>query len=374
MRYFWILLVISFITISGFIFYRQNRDTTVIPNPQQILNKNPEPQNSSDTADFKIIAENLDTPWAIAFLPDQSVLVTERQGRVIHITKDDQPKIVATITSAKEIGEGGLMGIALDPKFQTNNLVYLYYTYSGDQNKTLNRVVRMTYQNDQLSDEQIILNAIPGASNHNGGRIKFGPDGYLYIGTGDAQEPSQSQDTKSLAGKILRVTTDGKPAPGNPYNNEVHSYGHRNVQGLTWDDKGQLWATEHGPSGLQTGYDEVNLIQAGRNYGWPTIQGDTTRQGMETAFSQSGRSTWAPAGIAFYQDTLIFGGLRGASLYTLSTSTKQLQQKLQNQFGRIREVIIGPDNYLYITTSNQDGRGTPKNGDDKIIKISLDQL
>lgn len=191
----------------------------------------------NDAPETIVIAENLDTPWAVTFLPDppggeasKSMLVTERPGRVRLVDGNGnlQSEPVATLNQVKEIGEGGLLGIAAHPNFSTNNYVYLYYTYSGNGGNTLNRVVRMTLKDRQLTDEQIIVDSIPGASNHNGGRIKFGPDGFLYITTGDAQNPSQAQDTNSLAGKILRVTDEGKPVPGNPFNNLVYSYGHRN--------------------------------------------------------------------------------------------------------------------------------------------------
>jgi glucose/arabinose dehydrogenase len=212
----------------------------------------PEPSSSTDaqapkpsvvsTAPITVITQNLDTPWAIAFLPDNSMLVTERKGTVRLVSRegkfDEAP--VATLQNVQEIGEGGLMGIVLHPDFSSNHYVYLYYTYTGSGNNTLNRVVRMIYENSQLSDEQIIVDAIPGAVNHNGGRIKFGPDKSLYIATGDAQDPSQAQDRNSLAGKILRVTDAGKAVPGNPFGTMVYSYGHRNPQGLAWDSNDVL--------------------------------------------------------------------------------------------------------------------------------------
>ncbi|HRN71256.1 MAG TPA: PQQ-dependent sugar dehydrogenase, partial [Candidatus Woesebacteria bacterium] len=222
-----------------------------------------------DAPEIQIIAEGLDTPWSLVFLPDNSLLVTERKGTVRKISANGQLDVnpVATLPNVLEIGEGGLLGMTLHPNFETNNYIYFYYTYRSNGNNTLNRVVRMTYTNNILSNEEILVNEIPGASNHNGGRIKFGPDNFLYITTGDAEEPSQAQNTNSLAGKILRVTDTGEPAPENPFNNRVYSYGHRNPQGLAWDTNGKLWSTEHGRSGIQSGLDEVNLIQAGKNYG-----------------------------------------------------------------------------------------------------------
>lgn len=334
----------------------------------------------NDTIKTVTIAENLDTPWAIAFLPDNSALVTERKGtiRLIDSKGHLNPDPVASINEVKEIGEGGLLGIVLHPDFESNGQVYLYYTYGGSGNNTLNRVVRMTYKNKKFTGENIIVDGIPGASNHNGGRIKFGPDNFLYVGTGDAQNPSQAQDTQSLAGKILRVTGDGKIPSDNPFNNQVFSYGHRNVQGFAWNSNGEMWATEHGRSGILSGLDELNLIEKGKNYGWPEIQGDETKSGMVTPKKNSGSSvTWAPAGGAFIGNSLYFGGLRGQTLYEAvieNSKVIEFKEHFQEEFGRIREVIAGPDGMLYITTSNRDGRGNPASSDDKVIRIDPTKL
>lgn len=350
--------------------------------------KSPKPLSStvSDISQTTVIAQNLDTPWAIAFLPDNSMLITERAGRVRLIDSSGKLQLepVAILAKVKEIGEGGLLGLTLHPEFSTNHYVYLYYTYQGSGDNTLNRVVRMVYQNNQLSNEQIIVDNIPGAANHNGGRIKFGPDKLLYITTGDAQNPSQAQDISRLAGKILRVTEDGKIAPGNPFKNLIFSFGHRNPQGITWGADGRLWETEHGPSGGSLGFgnDEVNVIYAGKNYGWPIIQGDKTQTGLETPIKNSGTLTWAPAGAAIVNDVLYFAGLKGEALYSLDikpdvrmvVTEKKIVEHFKGQFGRIREVILGPDNMLYITTSNKDGRGNPQAGDDKMIRINPQKL
>jgi len=363
---------------------------------KSILNNEPimisEPLPTSQTQATKIIeqpdiplitviAQNLDTPWAIAFLPASSpgeisklMLVTERAGRVRLVSFEVllEPNPVATISSAREIGEGGLLGITIHPNFSSNNYVYLYYTFAGDDNQTLNRVVRMTYKNQKLENEEIIVDRIPGAPNHNGGRIKFGPDGFLYITTGDAQNPSLAQNTNTMAGKILRVTDAGIPAPGNPFDNAVFSYGHRNPQGLAWNENGELWSTEHGRSGVLSGLDELNLIEVSKNYGWPTIQGDETRAGMETPKLNSGSDTWAPAGAAFINNSLFFAGLRGQTLYeaVITNGEISLKEHFKTEFGRLREVVVGPDGMLYITTSNRDGRGNPVPTDDKIIRVN----
>lgn len=319
-----------------------------------------------------VVFNNLDTPWSVIFLPDNKIVTTERNGKV----KLDG-NLITTIDKSREIGEGGLLGATIHPNFSDNHYIYFYYTYQGNDRETKNRVVKMKLENNSLIDEKIIVDSIPGAPNHNGGRIKFGPDNNLYITTGDAQEPSQAQEINKLGGKILRVNDDGKPISDNPFGNLVFSYGHRNPQGLAWDDKGQLYATEHGRSGIVSGLDELNKIEKGKNYGWPTIEGDKTKTNMERAVINSGpTSTWAPGGLAFHKGSFYFGGLRGQALYkvTIVNGKPELTEYLKNEFGRIRDVVLGPDNMLYITTSNQDGRGSPKPEDDKVIKINPERL
>ncbi|RJQ25474.1 PQQ-dependent sugar dehydrogenase [Candidatus Parcubacteria bacterium] len=326
--------------------------------------------------DIKVIAQNLDTPWSIAFLPDKSFLVTERPGRVSLVTAEGKldPTPVTTIEEVQEAGEGGLLGTAVHPDFSANHYVYFYYTYSESGGNTLNRVVRMRFEDNKLSDQEIIVNEIPGASNHNGGRIKFGPDGYLYITTGDAQNPSLAQDTDSLAGKILRVTDTGQNPSGNPFNNTIYSYGHRNPQGLAWDDSGRLWSTEHGSSNR----DEINLIKSGQNYGWPEIQGDESRDDLVGPVANSGNNTtWAPAGAVFVNKSLFFGGLRGQALYEAvieDNQVKEIKEHFKGEFGRIRDVVVDPGNFLYVSTSNRDGRTNPGASDDKIIRINPNSL
>lgn len=373
-------IVVAAILLGAAIYFGNSQKNT---NPtsqltQQTQNKQTTNEATNETT--TIVAENLETPWAITILPDNSMLVTERAGRVRLINNNGelQNDPVATIEAVEEIGEGGLLGIAAHPNFATNRYVYLYYTYGKSGGNTKNRVVRMTFNNNILSDEKIILDNIPGASNHDGGRIKFGPDGNLYIGTGDAQDPSQSQNRNTLGGKILRITPDGTAAPGNPFDSPVYTYGHRNVQGLAWNSNGQFWATEHGRSGGGSGLDELNLIEPGKNYGWPEIEGDETRSGMVTPKRNSGpTTTWAPSGAAFVGDSLFFSGLRGQTLYEAVIQTGEVvevKEHFGQQYGRIREVIAGPDGMLYISTSNRDGRGNPQRGDDKIIQVNPDRL
>lgn len=377
-----LLSTVAIVIVIGLLFYvwQTNQRSSDESNKQSSENAESPDLSTAYPQTTEVIAENLDTPWEMVFLQDGSILVTERKGtvRLINATGKLRESPVGTIGSVREIGEGGLLGMALHPDFEDNNFVYFYYTYSGDGNNTLNRVVRFTYKNGTMTDEEIILDAIPGANNHNGGRIAFGPDGFLYITTGDAQEPSLAQNTQSLAGKILRVTADGDSAPGNPFGNEVYSYGHRNSQGLAWDSSGNLWSTEHGRSGITSGFDEVNLIVSGGNYGWPEYEGDETADGVIAPAVHSGaRTTWAPGGITVIDSQLYFVGLRGSALYAATVQGNTLGQvttRAKDSYGRIRVAQKSPEGILYIGTSNRDGRGIPREGDDKIIMIGADTL
>ena len=324
----------------------------------------------SGKPDIEVVIENLNIPWELVFLPDGRMLITERPGDLLIIGKD---KKTIKVQGVYHFGEGGLLGMALHPDFQNNNFVYLYFT-SSVSGKVSNRVERYKLIGDTLVDKRTILEEIPGAANHDGGRLKFGPDGFLYVTTGDSQNSDLSQDTASLAGKILRVKDDGSIPADNPFGNAIYSYGHRNVQGIAWDSGGRLWATEHGRSGVQSGLDEINLVVKGANYGWPVIQGDQTREGMFTPVINSGASdTWAPSGMVFYEGRLFWAGLRGESLYEATIAEDKLvnlKANFRGEYGRFRTVVVGPDGYFYVLTNNRDGRGTPKSGDDKIIRIN----
>lgn len=348
------------------IVYQQNQNINRTLNSQ---NTNAEPQQEQN---FTVVADKLSIPWEFVSLPNGDMLMTYRPG-TLELRGATQKTY--TVEGVEHIGEGGLLGLALHPDFENNHFLYLYLT-TRNNGAIINQVQRYKFENEELSDKKIILSDIPGAANHNGGRIAFGPDGYLYITTGDASRDTLAQDTNSLAGKILRIKDDGSFPDDNPFKNAVYSYGHRNSQGIAWDSKGRLWATEHGRSGVLSGYDEVNLVEKGKNYGWPTIEGDETQNGMETPMIHSGATTtWAPSQLVIKNDILYFVGLRGETLYSASIADRgkiELKTAFKGQFGRIRIIKLANDGGFYIGTSNTDGRGQKKENDDKIIKVSKD--
>lgn len=355
------------VVLAGFLFREQIMQYVFKPTGSAI---HTEHSNNHNMRDVEVIAGDLTVPWGVAFLPGGDLLVTERSGTLRRVGQNKQVHAIEGVT---HVGEGGLLGLALDPNFSSNNRIYLYMT-TKTGNALTNRIERYNYADNKLINRTVILQNIPGEANHDGGRLAFGPDGYLYVTTGDAGNPTSAQDRNSLAGKILRLNTDGQPAPKNPFNNAVYSYGHRNPQGLAWDDRGQLWSSEHGRSGIQSGFDEINLIKPGANYGWPTIQGDAAQVGMEKPVAHSGSSeTWAPASLAYADGSLYFGGLRGETLYQAKISSNNaltLEAHYRGEYGRIRTVAI-QDKLLYMTTSNTDGRGEPKPSDDKVVRIKL---
>lgn len=315
--------------------------------------------------DVEVVADGLEIPWELAFLPSGDLLVTERPGRLLRIGADRQAIVVEGV---QHQGEGGLLGLALHPKFSENGLIYLYLTTAVDSGLQ-NRIERYRLDGTQLTDRRVIIENIPGAPYHDGGRIAFGPDGYLYVTTGDAANEANAQDRDSLAGKILRVTDDGSIPAENPFGSAVYSLGHRNPQGIAWDSSGQLWATEHGQSGL----DELNRIEKGGNYGWPTIQGDASKPGLRKPVVHSGAdTTWAPSGMMIDGSRLLFAGLRGEAIYMVDLTQSPLQPPrtlFQGQFGRLRTIVRGPEGAFYLLTNNRDGRGEPRPGDDKLIRV-----
>ncbi|WP_428324722.1 PQQ-dependent sugar dehydrogenase [Nitrosopumilus sp.] len=326
----------------------------------------------------EVVTDNLKVPWGIDFAPDGRIFFTERSG-MVSVIEDKQVSQIMSLGVGG--GEGGMLGIALDPEFEENNFIYVYYTY----NELLgikNRLVQYVETNNMLTDEKVLLEGIPGAPYHDGGRIKFGPDGMLYVTTGDATEPDLSQNLNSVAGKILRINSDGTIPEDNPFGSAVYSIGHRNPQGIAWDKYGNLIATEHGPSGWRgVAHDEINLIVSGANYGWPDIIGDETLEDVINPILHSGDETWAPSGSTFYygEDMPMFDGkyfvaaLKGQHIHIIEFDENYNVlfhgELFSGEFGRIRDVVNGPDG-LYFMTSNQDGRGNPNLYDDKILRIS----
>jgi glucose/arabinose dehydrogenase len=309
------------------------------------------------------VAANLAAPWGHAFLPDGTALVTERDTtRIVSVTPDGKVTEVQRIAQARPGGEGGLLGIAVSPTYSTDRWVYIYYTASED-----NRIARL-----RLGEApQPIFTGIPKAGNHNGGRIAFGPDGMLYAGTGDAAVRERAQDRNSLGGKILRLTPEGKPAPGNPFGSSpVYSYGHRNVQGLAWDPSGRLFASEFG----QDRYDELNLIEPGRNYGWPLVEGMGDNDAYVNPIATWATSDASPSGIAIRDGRVYVACLRGTKLYRIGTDGSRAQSLLNHEYGRLRAVTVAPDGSLWILTSNRDGRGSPASNDDRILRLDPTRL
>jgi aldose sugar dehydrogenase len=332
----------------------------------------------SETAAIEVVAENLQIPWEIAFLPSSEMLITERVGSLVKIgddpsTSSEQSREKIVIQGVEHRGEGGLLGMALHPNFEQNSWIYLYLTTKTDGVLT-NRVERYKFSANALSERTVIIESIPGASNHDGGRIKFGPDELLYITTGDAGNADSAQNLDTLSGKVLRLRDDGSVPSDNPFGTAVYSYGHRNPQGLAWDDSEELWVTEHGRSGISSGLDELNHITKGANYGWPDSQGNTVLSGTVGPARHSGPNiTWAPAGAVNWGGSIFFTGLRGESLYEAQIKNGgvlSFKTHFYRKFGRLRAIVLGPDEMLYISTSNTDGRGDIQKGDDKIIRVN----
>lgn len=376
-NFLYLLGILLLIGIAG-IYYRNKISNQKLNLNPSLSNNNIETENPNSNAQptkpVEVLAENLNVPWEIIFLPNNRYLLTERVGNLVVLDSLNNTVETTQVPGVLARGEGGLMGAVLDPNFSDNNYLYLYFTYLKNGDVT-NKVVRYVFEDNSIKDEFIVIDDIRGSNNHNGGRIAFGPDGKLYIGTGDASIDALAQDNTVLEGKVLRINADGSIPADNPFGNAVYSYGHRNVQGLAWDSSGQLYSTEHGPSGTQSGWDEINKIVSGGNYGWPEVRGDSTNPDFLNPEIHSGSDdTWAPAGIAYYNNVLYFAGLRGAALYAYDLDTNTLEEHFKSEYGRIRAVVLGNDQLLYITTSNNDGRGRPKENDDKLIRIDPKQL
>jgi glucose/arabinose dehydrogenase len=334
-----------------------------------------EPANSSPVeVETGVIATNLEVPWGIAFLPDGDALFTERDsGRLLRMDASGSIEEVQTLPT-RGYGEGGSLGLAVSPDYEEDGYVYAYYTTDVD-----NRVVRF-----RLGQEpEPVLTGIPFNTYHDGGRIDFGPDGMLYVATGDAGDPWTSQDRSSLGGKILRLTPDGGIPEDNPFpSSSVYSYGHRNVEGLAWDAEGRLYASEFG----QDAFDEVNLIRPGENYGWPEFEGDGGEEATAAGYvnpittwttdeaSPSGAEILVDGAIPQWEGDLFVAALRGERLWRLELgpdgNVVGEEELLRGEVGRIRNVVQAPDGSLWVTTSNLDGRGSPAPQDDRILRLA----
>ena len=350
---------------------------------------NTTPPASVEGLRVETVVAGLDTPWDLAWGPDGQIWVTERGGRVSRVNPaSGQRSTAGQIPDVEESGESGLMGIAFHPDFGAQPYVYLTHSYR-QSGSLRNRLVRVRWDGQTLGTPEVLLANIPGAGIHDGSRLAIGPDRLLYMTTGDASNADLAQDRTSLAGKILRLTLSGQPAPGNPFGTAIYSFGHRNPQGLVFHPTtGALYSTEHGPGDN----DEINRIVTGRNFGWPTVHGACDDDiGSERAFCQANNvvepltmwtPTIAPAGADFYlgdlipqwKGSLLFVALKGTALYrlTLSADGQQVTARealYEGAYGRLRDVLVAPDGAVYIATSNRDGRGSPSGDDDRILRV-----
>ncbi|WP_245233217.1 MULTISPECIES: PQQ-dependent sugar dehydrogenase [Microbacterium] len=343
---------------------------TVTPGPDREVVATPA-AHTRPGAEPAVVATGLDAPWSVVPLPDGTQLVSERDtAAVAEIRADGSVREVGRIPGVVPGGEGGLHGLAVREQDEQTWL----YAYHGAE--TENRVVRMPLTGDAgsrgLGAPEMVLDGIPRASTHNGGRIAFGPDGFLYVTTGDAGLRDAAQDPASLAGKILRLTAEGEAAPGNPFDSRVYSLGHRNVQGIAWTADGQTWASEFG----QNTYDEVNRIVAGGNYGWPVhegVAGDAAYVDPILAWEPSEAS---PSGLAAAGSTVFVAGLRGERVWMLDIADDALAGNTvalwTGEYGRMRDAVVAGDD-LWLLTNNTDGRGSPVDGDDRLLRVPLTQ-
>lgn len=357
-----VIVAVAAVVAAAAATYFWTPSTTTVPLPEPNARG-----NGNETASgVHVVASNLEVPWAADVSKDGRLFFTERPGRIRII--ENNTLLDPIFINVAQQGESGLLGIALHPDFATNHLLYIYQTYSNGT-AVFNKVVMLTERDNKIIDSKTILDKIPAADRNDGGRIRFGPDNKLYIATGDAKQPELAQDAGSLAGKILRINPDGSipgdnPFPGSP----VYSFGHRNVQGLAWDSAGRMYASEHGESGN----DEVNLIKAGENYGWPIEECDAKRfEKPVYCFNPA----IAPAGMTIpssdelgYKGDVLLAALKAKQLREVNLGTGDSNNVLTG-YGRIRDVVEASDGSLYVLTSNRDGRAIAEQGDDRILRL-----
>lgn len=313
-----------------------------------------------------VVLTGLRMPWSMVDVGGETLISQRDDARILSLGADGQVREVGTVPGVRHGGEGGLLGLeALDDG--GNTWVYAFHTTSDG-----NRIVRMPYRDGTLGAPEVVLSGIARAGNHNGGRLAFGPDGMLYATTGDAAQPEASQDPGSLNGKILRMTPEGAAPDDNPVPGSlVYSLGHRNPQGIAWDDNGQLWAAEFG----QNTWDEFNRIEAGGNYGWPTVEGQAGHDGFIDPVLQWSPADASPSGLAFVDGTFFLAALRGErvwAIYVDDAGQASATPWFAGEFGRIRDVAVDVDGSLRFLTSNTGGRGSPRADDDKLLRVALE--
>ncbi|WP_405602414.1 PQQ-dependent sugar dehydrogenase [Streptomyces sp. NBC_01410] len=345
--------------------------------PSSGSGSSPSPTGPPAKGSVKVVStltQGLKSPWGVAPLADGDLLVASRdEGTITRVdAQSGKQTQIGSVPGVSPGGEGGLLGLAVSPSFASDHQVYAYFTTESD-----NRIARMLYDEQKPAGQQLgapdtILRGIPKGSIHNGGRIAFGPDKMLYAGTGETGDMSLAQDRKSLGGKILRMTPDGRPVHGNPEADSiVYSWGHRNVQGLAWDSDKRLWAAEFG----QNTWDELNLIEPGKNYGWPEVEGKGSKPGFVDPVAQWRTADASPSGIAYAEGSIWMASLRGERLWRIPLAgakpSAQPQSFLQGKYGRLRTVVSVGGAKLWLVTSETDNRGTPEPGDDKILQLEV---
>ncbi len=337
----------------------------------------------------KTWVQNLQIPWSLVFLPNGDALVSERRGQIQRIPRgESQPQLYIKLDEVAHVADAGLMGLALHPQFTQHPYIYAMHTYQKDE-QLVNRVIRLLHHGDTGALESVILDNIPGHNIHIGGRIGFGPDGMLYIGTGDLWNQPLSQDLHSWAGKILRITPEGQIPEDNPFpGSPIFTYGHRVVQGLAWDPETDvMFNSEHGPSGEWPGVihrDEINIVEKGANYGWPNVVGAPRIAEYRDPIAMWKKASVPPAGMTFYRGDLFVATLRSQALIRIQFEDDNEDYKVTNIerwfardpkngiYGRLRDVTVGPDGHLYVLTSNTDGRAELRPNDDKILRLKFE--